>query len=113
MAAMSSADGPLGPGLQRCGEEEKSRRYFHQGPVELEERRRLDERAKLRNPARAHEHRGQSEYEAIERGQIQGAASRAITDQGLLLEQQRSCDDGAQATGAQQVQEGDQQGWRG
>src|ERR1700676_5142393 len=28
MAAMSSADGPLGPGLQRCDEEEKRRRYF-------------------------------------------------------------------------------------
>lgn len=25
---MSLADGPLGPGLQRCGEDEKSRRYF-------------------------------------------------------------------------------------
>jgi hypothetical protein len=30
MAAMSSADGPVGPGLQRCGEEEKSRRYFRE-----------------------------------------------------------------------------------
>jgi hypothetical protein len=28
MAAMSSAEGPLGPGLRRCDEEEKSRRYL-------------------------------------------------------------------------------------
>jgi len=28
IAAMSSAEGPLGPGLRRCVEEEKSRRYF-------------------------------------------------------------------------------------
>jgi hypothetical protein len=28
MAAMSSVDGPLGPGLQRCSEQEKSSRYF-------------------------------------------------------------------------------------
>ena len=28
IAAMSSAEGPLGPGLRRCDEEEKSRRYF-------------------------------------------------------------------------------------
>ncbi len=28
MAAMSSAEGPFGPGLRRCDEEEKSRRYF-------------------------------------------------------------------------------------
>src|ERR1035437_423052 len=28
IAVMSCADGPLGPGLQRWGDEEKSRRYF-------------------------------------------------------------------------------------
>jgi len=43
---------------------------IHQGLVELEQRCRLDERAKLRNPARIHEQRGQSEHKAIERRQI-------------------------------------------
>src|SRR2546430_11514974 len=28
MAAISSLEGPLGPGLRRCGEGEKSNRYF-------------------------------------------------------------------------------------
>src|SRR5262245_20425686 len=43
---------------------------IHQGFVELELRGRLDECAKLRNPARAHEQRCQPERHAIERGQI-------------------------------------------
>src|SRR5437773_6766775 len=112
MAAISSVDGSLGPRLQRCGEEEKSRRYVRVTKAWWN----LSSVAGLTTVPSfliRHEQRGQSEHAAIECGQIQGAASRAITDQGLLLEQQRSCDDGAQATGAQQVQEGDQQGWRG
>jgi hypothetical protein len=70
---------------------------------------RLHERAKFRNPAWAEEQSGQREHTAIERGQIRGAAARAITDQDLMLEQQRFCHDGAQATGAQEFHQGDQQ----
>jgi hypothetical protein len=77
--------------------------------VELEQRRRLNERAKLRNPARAHEQRGQPEHHAIERGQIRRTLSGAITDQDLMLEQQRFCRDGADATGTREFDEGDQQ----
>ena len=108
---MSSAEGPFGPGLRRRYREEKSRRYFryHQRLVELEQRCRLDERAEFRNPVGAHEQRGQSEHRANERGQIWGAAWRAITDQDLMLEQQRLCQDGAHATGAQESHEGGQQ----
>ena len=69
----------------------------------------LDERAELRNPARAHEQRGQSEHEAIEGGQIRRALSGAIADQQLMLEQQRFCGDGTYATRAEQLREGDQQ----
>jgi hypothetical protein len=67
--------------------------------VELEQGCRLDERAKLRNPARVHEQCGQSEHDAIDGGQIGSAASRAITDQDLMLEQQRFRGDGADAAG--------------
>ncbi len=77
--------------------------------VELEQRCRFDERADLRHPARAHEQSGQPEHAAIERSQIRGAASRPVTDQDLMLEQQRFCYGGAQATGAHEFQEGDQQ----
>jgi len=50
------------------GGKEQAVLSIHQGLVELEQRCRLDERAKFRNPARVHEQRGQSEHEAIERG---------------------------------------------
>ena len=40
---------------------------IHQGLVELEQRCRLDERAKLREPVWTHEQRGQAEDDAIER----------------------------------------------
>ena len=62
---------------------------IHQGLVELEQRCRLDERAKLRNPPRAHEQRGEAEDEAIERGQIRRALPGSITDQKLMFEQER------------------------
>jgi hypothetical protein len=68
--------------------------------VKLEQCCRLDERAKLRNPARAHEQRGESEYEAIERGQIRRALPGSITDQKLMFEQKRLCGDGTQTTRA-------------
>jgi hypothetical protein len=54
--------------------------------VELEQRCRLDERAKFRNPARTHEQRGQSEHKAIERGQIRRSLPRPITDQKLMFQ---------------------------
>jgi len=82
---------------------------IHQGPVEVEERRRLDERAKLRNPARAHEQRGQSEYEAIERGQIRRALPGSIADQKLMFEQKRLCGYGAYAAKPKQLRDGDQE----
>jgi hypothetical protein len=77
--------------------------------VELEQCCRLDERAKLRNPAWAHEQRGQSEHEAIERGQIRRALPGSIADQKLMFEQKRFRGDGAYTTWAKQLREGDQQ----
>jgi hypothetical protein len=82
---------------------------LHQGLAKPEQCCRLDEHAKLRNPAWAHEQRDQSEHRVIERGQIRRPASRAITDLHLILDQTRLCHDGAQATGAQQFEKGDQQ----
>ena len=111
MAAMSSAEGPFGPGLRRCDEEEKSRRYFRSTKALWN----LNNVAGLRiapsfgNPARAHEQRGQPEHEAIERGQIRRTLSGAIADEQLMLEQQGFCGDGAYATWAEQLREGDQQ----
>jgi hypothetical protein len=103
--------GTFGPGLatMRRGGKEQAVFPIHQGFVELEQRCRFDERADLRNPAWAQEQSGQPEYAAIERSQIRGPASRPVTDQDLMLEQQRFCHDGAQATGAHEFQEGDQQ----
>lgn len=103
--------GSFGAGFAATAEGGKEQTIFpiHQGFVELEQRRRLNERAKLRNPARAHEQRGQPEHHAIERGQIRRTLPGAITDQDLMLEQQRFCRDGADATGTQEFDESDQQ----
>ncbi|MCK7501136.1 MAG: hypothetical protein MZW92_71695 [Comamonadaceae bacterium] len=97
MAAMSSAEGPLGPGFaaMRRGRKEQAVLALYQGLVELEQRGRLDERAQLRNPARIHEQRGQTEHDAIERGQIRCALSGSIADQKLMFEQKRLRGDGA------------------
>ena len=76
--------------------------------MELEQRCRLDERAKFRNPARAHEQRGQSEHEAIDLGEIRRTLSGAITDHELMLEQKRFCGYGAYTARAEQLREGDQ-----
>ena len=57
---------------------------IHQGFVELEQRCRLDQRVKFRNPARSHEQRGQRDEEAIVRGQIR----RALPDRLLANTQQ-------------------------
>jgi hypothetical protein len=43
------------------------------------------QRAKLRNPARAHEQRGQSEHEAIELGQIRRAQDCTAPVVSLIL----------------------------
>ncbi|MCK7497882.1 MAG: hypothetical protein MZW92_49405 [Comamonadaceae bacterium] len=51
----------------RRGRKEQAVLAIHQCPVEFEQRGRLDQRAQLRNPARAHEQRGQTEHDAIER----------------------------------------------
>lgn len=82
---------------------------INQCAVELEQCCRLDQRAKLRNPARIHEQRGQSEHEVIERGQIRCALPGSITDQKLMFEQKRLCGDGACAARAEQLCAGDQQ----
>ena len=73
--------------------------------MELEQRCRLDERAKLRNPARAHEQGGQTEHEAIEGGQIRRTLPGSIADQQLMFEQKRFCGDGTYATRAEQFRE--------
>ena len=57
---------------------------IHQGFVKLEQRRRLDERAQLRNPARDQEQSGQSVRYAIEVGEIRSAMAGAIADEQLM-----------------------------
>jgi hypothetical protein len=59
----------FGTGLaaMRRGGKEQAVFAIHQNLVELEERCWLDQRAKLRNPARTHEQRAETEHEAIER----------------------------------------------
>lgn len=76
--------------------------------MELQERCWLDERAKLRNAARAHEQRGEAEDEAIERSQIRRALLGATTDQKLMFEQERLCRDGTCTSRAEQLRDGDQ-----
>jgi hypothetical protein len=111
MAAMSSGDGPFGPGLTALPRRGKEQAVFaiNQCAVELEQCCRLDQRAKLRNPARIHEQRGQSEHEAIERGEIRCALPGSIIDQKPMFEQKRLCGDGAYAARAEQLCAGDQQ----
>jgi hypothetical protein len=58
---------------------------------------------------RAHEQRGQAEDEAIDGREIGRPLPGAIADEQLVLEQQRLGGDGADATGAQEPREGDQQ----
>jgi hypothetical protein len=57
----------------------------------------------------AHEEGGQSEDKAIERAQIRSALSGTINDYELMLEQQGFRHDGAGATRAEEVREGDEQ----
>jgi len=54
----------------RLGGEEPAVLPLYQGLVEPEQCRRADQRAKRRQPARAHEHRGQAENEAIDGGEV-------------------------------------------
>ena len=58
---------------------------------------------------RAHEQRGEAEEEAIGRSEIGRPLPGAIADEQLELEQQRLGGDGADATGAKELREGDQQ----
>ena len=81
----------------------------YQRLVELEQCRRPDQRAKLREPVRAHEQRGQAEEDAIGRSEIGRPLPGAITDEQLVLEQQGLGGDGADATGAEELRKGDQQ----
>ena len=78
--------------------------------MELEQCCRIDETAKLRNPARAHEQRSQCEHEAIERGEIRRALPGSITDQKLMFEQKRLYCNGAHTTWAEQLREGGEGG---
>jgi hypothetical protein len=82
---------------------------IHHALVELEQRGRLDGIATLRNPARAHKQRSQTEHDAIERGQMRCSSSGSIGNQKLMFEQKRLCGDGAHATWTEQLREGDQQ----
>lgn len=93
----------------RGGGKEQAVFTIHQGLVELEQCCRLDERAKLRNPARAHEQRAQTEHPAIEPGQIRRTLPGSITDQELMFEQKRFCSDGTYTTWTEQPRERDQQ----
>jgi hypothetical protein len=58
---------------------------------------------------RAHKQRGQAEEEAIGRSEIGRPLPGAIADEQLVLEQQGLGGDGADAAGAQEPREGDQQ----
>ena len=71
----------------RRGGKEQAVLPIYQCIVELQQRCRLDQRAKLRNPARVHEQRGQTEHQAIERGQVRRALPESIADQKLMFEQ--------------------------
>jgi hypothetical protein len=77
--------------------------------VELEQCRRPDQRAKLRQPVRAHEQRGRAEDEAIDGSEIGRPLPGAIIDEQLVLEQQGLGGDGADATGAKELRECDDQ----
>jgi hypothetical protein len=70
---------------------------------ESNQRCRLDQHAKLRNSTLGHEQRGQTEHEAIERGQIRRALPGSIADQKLMFEQKRLCGDGAYTAWASRV----------
>jgi hypothetical protein len=85
---MSSVDGPFGPGFRRRAEKEKNRRYFRSTNAwwNLSRVAGFDEHATLLDPAGAHEQRGEPEDQAIERGEIRGALSAAVTDQKLMFE---------------------------
>jgi hypothetical protein len=88
IAAMSSAEGPLGPGLRREEGEEKSRRYLRLTNAlwNLNSVARLDKRAEFWNPAGTHEQRGQRDQEAIERSQIRRSLPASITDKKLMFQ---------------------------
>jgi hypothetical protein len=60
-------------------------------------------------PVRAHEQRGQAEDEAIDGREIGRPLPGSIADELLVLEQQRLGGDGADAAGAKEPREGDQQ----
>ena len=91
------------------GGEESAVLALHQGRVEFEQCRRPDQRAKPRQPVRAHEQRREAENEAIDRREIGRPLPGAVADEQLVLEQQGLGGDGADATGAEQLCEGDQQ----
>ena len=58
---------------------------------------------------RAHEQRGEAEEETIDGSEIGRPLPGAITDEQLVLEQQRLGGDGADAAGAKELRNGDQQ----
>lgn len=91
-----------------AGGKEQTLFPIHQGLVELEQRCRLDERAKFLNPTGTYEQRGQPEHAAIERGQIRRTLSGSIADEKLVFENQRLCGDGTYTTRADQLSDGDQ-----
>ena len=77
--------------------------------MELEQCGRAEDRGDFRDTAAAHEQRGQSEHKSVEAGQIRRALSGTINDHELMLEQQRFRSDGACATRAEELRDGDEQ----
>ena len=71
---------------RRRGGEEPAVLPLYQGLVELDQCRRLDQRAKLREPVRAHEQGGQAEDQAIDGSEIGRPLQGAITDEHRVLE---------------------------
>jgi len=94
---------------RRRGREEPAVLPPYQGLVEPEQCRRPDQCAKLRESVRTHEQRGQAKDEAIDGREIGRPLPGAITDEQLVLEQQGLGGDGADAAGAKELREGDQQ----
>jgi len=84
---------------QGRGGEEPAVLGLYQCRVELEQCRRPDQSAKLWEPLRAHEQRGEAEDEAIDGREIGRPLPGAIADEQLLLEQQGLSGDGADAPG--------------
>ena len=77
--------------------------------MELEQCGWAEDRGDFFDTAATHEQRGQPEHKSVEAGQIRRALSGTIDDHELMLEQQRLCGDGANATPAEEFRDNDEQ----